>query len=179
MINKIMTDVLLISENYLRSAFMISDNVQSKFILPAIKYAQETHYQTIVGSCLYKRLLDGVLNEDLSDLERELLNMSKRYIGLMAISELCVITTFKINNIGLNSTSDDKVETFDVNDTMFVHDYYIHQADFHKKRIQQYLLSHRKDFPELCCCDCDSIKSNLYSAASCGIFLGGPRGKHI
>lgn len=174
-----MTDILLISENYLRSAFMISDNVQTKFIMPAIKNAQETHYQTIVGTCLYKRLLDGVKENDLTEAERDLLNISKRYIGLMAIAELCTITTFKINNIGLNSTSDENVKTFDVKDTMFVHDHYVHQADFHALRIQKYLLSHRDEFPELCCCDCEGIKRNLYSAASCGVFLGGPRGRYI
>ena len=172
-----MTDILLISENYLRSAFMISDNVQTKFIMPAIKNAQEVHYQTIVGTCLYKRLLEGVEHNDLTQAERDLLNMSKRYIGLMAIAELCVIATFKLNNIGLNSTSDDNVETFDVEDTMFVHDHYVHQADFYALRIQKYLLAHSNEYPELCCCDCENIKKNLYSAASSGIFLGGPRGR--
>lgn len=172
-----MTDILLISENYLRSAFMISDNVQSKFILPAIKDAQETHYQTIVGSCLYNRLLDGVENNDLTEAERNLLNISKRYIGLMAIAELCTITTFKINNIGLNSTSDENVKTFDVKDTMFVRDHYINQADFYALIIQKYLLANRTDFPSLTCCACDKIKQNLYSAASCGVFLGGVRGR--
>lgn len=171
-----MKDVLLISENYLRSAFMISDNVQSKFILPAIKDAQETHFQTIVGSCLYNRLCAAVADDDLNDSELSLLRMSKRYIGLMAIAELCVITTFKINNIGLNSTSDDNVETFDVSDTMYVRKHYINEADFYKRRIQQWLIAHRCEFPELDCCTCDSIKANLYSAASCGIWLGGKRG---
>lgn len=170
-------EVLLISENYLRSAFMISDNVQSKFILPAIKDAQDTHYQTIVGSCLYKRLLNGIENDDLNEHELALLNISKRFIGLMAIAELCVIATFKINNIGLNKTSDDKVETFDVEDTMFVRDHYINEADFYKKRIQEWLLANKSSFPELDCCQCDSLRANLYSASTCGIWLGGPRGK--
>ena len=64
-----MTDVLLISENYLRSAFMISDNVQSKFILQAIKTSQEIYFQSIVGTCLYNILLDGVRNNTLNNSE--------------------------------------------------------------------------------------------------------------
>ena len=67
-----MTKVLLISENYLRSAFMISDNVQTKFILPSIQNAQEMEFQTVVGNCLYKRLLEGVAENNLNDNEKEL-----------------------------------------------------------------------------------------------------------
>lgn len=172
-----MKKVILISENYLRSAFMISDNVQTKYILPAIETAQEMYFQTIVGSCLYNRLLDGVANSDLNEHERELLDLSKRFIGLRAIAELCTITTFKINNIGLNSTRDENVETFGVSDTMYVRNHYIQQADFYMKRIQEYLLKNQKEFPELSCCQCHNIRKNLYSAASCGVWLGGPRSK--
>lgn len=172
-----MTKVLLISENYLRSAFMISDNVQTKFILPAIQNAQEMEFQTVVGNCLYKRLLEGVAENNLNDNEKELLNIAKRYIGYVAISELITISTFKINNIGLNKTKDDNVETLPTSDVMLVKKQYIDKADFYKKRLQEYLLRNQGEFPELSCCDCHNIKKNLYSAASCNLWLGGPRGK--
>ena len=156
---------------------MISDNVHMFFIIPAIETAQEIGFQTIVGSCLYKRLLQGIANNDLNDNEIELLNIAKRYIGLRSIAELCTLTTFKINNIGLNSTRDENVETFDVEDTMYVRKHYINQADFYAKRLQEYLLRNSGAFPELDCCSCHNIRKNLYSAASSGIWLGGPRGK--
>lgn len=172
-----MTEALFISENYFRTNFQISDNVQTKFLIPAIVNAQEVHYQTIIGSCLYSRLCDGIINENLTPAEKELLVISKKYIGFMAMSELIVIATIKIDNIGANITSDENVDTLDVQDTMYMKRYYERQADFYAKRIQEFLLHHQKDYPELGCCDCHSIKKNLYSAASCGIWLGGPRGK--
>ena len=174
-----MTDVLLISENYLRSAFMISDNVQSKFILQAVKTAQEIYFQAIVGSCLYERLLEGVRNNDLKTSERELLGVAKRFIGTRAIAELCTITTFKINNIGLNITHDDNVETLGVEDTMYVRRHYIYESDHYARRLQEWILEHRSEFPELCSCGCDKMRANLYSAATCGIFLGGARGRSL
>lgn len=172
-----MTKILLISENYLRSSFMISDNVQTKFILPAIQNAQEMEFQTVVGNCLYKRLLEGVEKGDLSESEKELLDIAKRYIGYMAISELITISTFKINNIGLNKTRDENVETLPTSDVMLVKKQYIDKGDFYKKRLQEYLLRNQGEFPELSCCDCHNIRKNLYSSASCGVWLGGPRGK--
>ena len=155
-----MTKVLLISENYLRSAFMISDNVQTKFILPAIQNAQEMEFQTVVGNCLYKRLLEGVAENNLTDNEKELLDIAKRYIGYVAISELITISTFKINNIGLNKTKDENVETLPTSDVMLVKKQYINKADFYKKRLQEYLLRNQGEFPELSCCDCHNIKKN-------------------
>lgn len=172
-----MSKVLLVSENYMRSAFMISDNVQTKFILPAIEEAQEMEFQTVVGSCLYNRLLEGVADENLSEVEKELLTIAKRYIGYSAIAELVTISTFKINNIGVNKTRDDNVETLNTGDVMLIKQSYINKADFYKKRLQEYLLNNYSEFPELTSCDCNNIKKNLYSAASCGIWLGGPRGK--
>lgn len=169
--------VLLVSENYMRSSFQISDNVQTKFLISSIENAQEMHFQTVVGSCLYNRLLEGVENNDLSEVEKELLTIAKRYIGYMTISEIVVISTIKINNIGANRTSDENVETLNVSDTMYMKNYYIQHADFYKKRLQEYLLKNYSEFPELTSCDCNNIKKNLYSAASCGIWLGGPRGK--
>lgn len=172
-----MTKVLLISENYLRSAFMISDNVQTKFILPAIQNAQEIEFQTVVGNCLYKRLLEGVAENNLSPSEKELLYIAKRFIGYAAIAELVTISTFKISNIGLHKTSDENVETLPTSDVMLVKKQYIDKADFYKKRLQEYLLRNQGEFPELSCCDCHNIKKNLYSSASCNVWLGGPRGK--
>ena len=60
---------------------------------------------------------------------------------------------------------------------MYVRRHYINQADFYAKRLQEYLLRNSGAFPELDCCSCHNIRKNLYSAASCGIWLGGPRGK--
>lgn len=170
--------VLLISENYLRTAFQISENLQSKFILPSIENAQEMGFQTIIGKCLYNRLLEGVLNNDLTENEKELLNIAKRYLGFMCMAELCEISTYKLNNIGLNSTSDDRVAIYPVKDVQFIKQQFIDKADFYCKRIQEYLLNNSKAFPELSCCDCANIRKNLYSAASCGVNLGGARGKY-
>ena len=106
-----------------------------------------------------------------------MLRIAKRFIGTRAIAELCVVTTFKINNIGLNITHDDKVDTLGVKDTMYVRQYYIYESDHYARRLQEWILEHKNEFPELCGCGCNKMKSNLYSAATCGIFLGGERGK--
>ena len=56
-------------------------------------------------------------------------------------------------------------------------DYYISKADFFCIEVQNYLLNNRTLFPELTEGDIHRIHSCLYSAASCGLWLGGPRGR--
>ena len=53
------------------------------------------------------------------------------------------------------------------------------KADAYCLDLQNFLLRNRSDYPELTDNCCHNIKSNLHSAASCGIFLGGSRGKTI
>ena len=55
--------------------------------------------------------------------------------------------------------------------------YYQAKADSACLDLQNFLLNNWRDYPELTEGDYHRIHSNLYSAASCGIFLGGPRGR--
>ena len=60
-----------------------------------------------------------------------------------------------------------------------VQSYYQAKADAAIIDLQNYLLNNWKDYPELTEGDYNRIHSNLYSAASCGVFLGGARGKRL
>ena len=55
--------------------------------------------------------------------------------------------------------------------------YYQGKADACCVTLQQWLLDNRDAFPELDDCSCRAIRANLRSAASCGIWLGGVRGR--
>ena len=54
---------------------------------------------------------------------------------------------------------------------------YQSQADAECARLQNYLLEHRDDLPELTDNECGRIRSQLYSSVTCGVYLGGARGK--
>lgn len=172
-------EALFISENFLRTNFQISENLQSQFLIPAIRNAQFIKYQSIIGEGLYKRLVNDIVNNSLTADYKDLLEHSKMYLAYSAMVELCVISNIKINNIGINIASDDRVQTLGVDDMFRIKDYFQHQADFYCKDLQNYLLNNRAKFPELSECQCRSIKSNLYSAASCFVNLGGARGKRV
>jgi hypothetical protein len=174
-----MTNVLLISENFLRSNFSISDNVQSKYLLSAIRQAQTFNFQQVVGTKLYEKLQDLVRTNGFTENDpyKELLDKAQLFIGYAAIAELCVIVNVKIDNIGLNFTSDENVEVLGISDMFQLQKYYIDKADYYKNILQRFILKNVSKYPEVMPNEIEEIYSNLYSAASCGVNLGGARGK--
>ena len=180
-------EILLTSEKFVKSVTNISDNVAGKYLLAAIREAQEINFRGIVGDCLLARLkelaatdpethtrpIDAEGNEQYKDL----LDRAKYYLAYQSIVEVCGKVNYKIANAGVIKTSDENVQPVGADELDQQRTYYQSKADAHCFQLQNWLLENRGAFPELRPCDCDKIKANLYSAASCGIWLGGPRSK--
>ena len=176
-----MNRVFLVSEKTVKELACINDNVASAYILAAIQEAQEIKYQSIVGPALLARL-KAIVEAEETDLPenaayKALLEQSKYYLSYQTVAELGPKVTFKIGNFGVAKSSDENLQALDWDDVAAVQAYWQAKADYYCIELQQFLLDNRTDFPELTAARCRKIRSNLYSAASCGIFLGGARGK--
>lgn len=176
--------VLLTSMNFIRETTNISDNVQDKFLLSAVREAQEMNLQEILGSKLYNTLQDKVDDDSIFEEEnkayKELLDYCQYFLAYQTIAKLTVITNFKVNNIGLNQTSDDNVSVLNLKDTMQLQGFYQDKADFYIKRLQGYLMENVKTIPEVKECNYYQMHANLNSATNnCPIWLGGSRGKGV
>lgn len=175
-----MKEIYLISPNFVRSNTNVSSNIQDKFIQSAIREATDIDFQEISGSNLLiklKKIIDkDEINNPENVLYKQLLDISKYFIAYSVISRLTVISSIKIDNIGANVTGDDNVKTLDLDDIFRIEKFYRDKADFYKKRIQDFLRENYSKIPELSECECYKVKSNTYSAASTGIWLGGARG---
>ena len=86
-------------------------------------------------------------------------------------------TTFKVGNFGVAKSSDENMQVATQDEVAKMQYYYQTKADACCYDLQSWLIENRASFPELREHDCRRISSNLYSAATCGIFLGGARGK--
>ena len=67
-------NILFISENLIKSRTGISDAIDGKQLKPHIKVAQDVYLQPALGSTLYLRLQSGVEADNLSNLEKTLLD---------------------------------------------------------------------------------------------------------
>lgn len=180
MISK-MQEILLISENNVRANTNISSNVQSKYLISTIREAQ-LDLEEILGSRLYNKIIK-LVKYDLIDDERfvsykSLLDRCQLYLSYNTLTKLIVVSNFHIDNFGVSQSKDDNLENVNLSDTFKLEAYYQNKVDEFTKRIQEYLLANHKEYKELCKAELDEIHSNLYSAASTSIWLGGARGKY-
>lgn len=178
------TDILLTSEAFIKDISSISDNVAGKYLLPSIREAQEVGLRGIVGSALLgklKALASAKMSEDedIAEPYASLLSLVQYYLAYAAIVEIAHKVTFKIANAGVLRSEDENVAVAGDTDMNRTAAYYQAKADSACADVQRYCLANRAGLPELDEVSCDQIRANLYSAASCGIFLGGPRGKRL
>lgn len=177
-----MTNILLISEDTLKTHSHLNDNVWGKSLTPAIITAQDIYLQKFLGSCLYKRVLELVENGDIRnknyEIYKELLdNYITNFLIYQTLANLIPEISTKITNMGLVVSNDEHVQNVTQGERDLVMGQYQKYADAYCKMMQDFLKSNRNSFPELDCCDCDGIAPTLDSSASSQLFLGGARGR--
>lgn len=175
--------VLLVSPQFIKNFTNVSDNLSGKLLESAIWEAQNYGLRTVLGDCLVDRL-EQLVNDNQVDAQgnemyKELLSKIQYYLAYTAVSNVCMLTSVKIDNAGLERISDEHMEALDMDDSFRLSDYYQKKADFLCRQLQNYVLRNRAAFPELKECDCRSIRANLYSSATTGLWLGGLRGSRL
>lgn len=171
-------DILLCSEQIIKTYTNISDNICGDYLTPAIYMAQKSRLEGILGTALVVKLQTLIGDNELE------LNTNKAYKELLdeyvtdflcyaTIVELIPIVSFKINNVGAARTEEEKTTAVSFNEVFKLKDYYEDKADYFAMRIQKYLVANHSKFNELNNTDIANIKSNISSAAGCNIWLGG------
>lgn len=188
-------NVLLISEDYIKSESNLDDNTSGKYLQSAIKLAQDIELQSTIGTKLLEALQKKIINwknpnlpepqpddfiEDPENIRyKELLDYYiQPYLLYQVLSEVIIPITYKLGNFGVMRTDDDKNIVAQKNQVDYVKKYYTDKANFFKKRLQDWVITYYGDFPELY--NYKPLKDmypNLYSASSCNLWLGGVRGK--
>jgi hypothetical protein len=180
-------DILLTSEDFVKSMTNISDNIAAGYLLPSIREAQEQGLRGIVGDCLLTALKGMVANgsfqvdpipEDAVPY-RDLLDRAQYYLAYKAVAELLNKVSYKVGNFGVAKSNDENLAVVTQDEIAKQIYYYQSKADGCCRGLQRWILQNRASFPELRDCDCASMQANLTSSATCGIFLGGARGRKL
>lgn len=173
--------IFLTSENFIRSNSNVNDELHGKFIQSAMREAQDINLQSVIGTRLMNKLQDLVSGNTIDDsgntVYKECLDKCQWYLLYCTIARLVPITSLHISNFGLNQPTDENMQSQRLNDIFEIEAYYVNKADHYCLELQNWLLENYTQLPELTKNKVSQIRSNLYSAASCGLFLGGARGK--
>lgn len=178
-----MAEILLTSEAFVKSTTNVSDNLAGKYIKPSIREAQDCGLKSILGDALFAKVKDLVKTETIDDPEnaayKALLDHCQYYLAYAAIVEVTNKVSYKIGNFGVAKSNDENLQVATYDEIVKMQYYYQTKVDAYCMELQHWILQFKDSFPELTCHQCNKIKSNLNSSASCGIFLGGRRGKRM
>lgn len=174
-----MLKVLLCSEDFIKTNSSLNSNTFGNYLTVAIKEAQDINLQSIVGETLYKTLLsmvgDGSITASTNVAYKALLDdYIQPYLLYQVQSNLIPLINIKLGNIGSVVSNDEHIQTLSQGNVDLVHHYFEQKADFYARRMQEYLVNNADEY-ELDECTCESLRANLRSAASTGLWLGGLR----
>lgn len=178
-----MTNILFISEDFIKTNSGLNDNLFGKSLLPAIRESQDIYLQQIIGSTLYKKLIglvdEGTIGDDENALYKELLDEYVRsYMLYQTIVQVIPVTNVKLSNYGTTLSDDQYLVNLSQGDAELIEKHYSILVDFYARRLQEFILNHCEDL-KVDVCTCDGIRANLNSAATTGPFLGGIRGRKL
>lgn len=173
-----MTNILLISEDYIKTHSGLNENIWGNYLTPSIREAQDIKLQSILGTNLYKSILKQIEDDTLGIKYQELIDdYIQIYLMYQTITELIPLLSVKLSNFGLVLSNDEHLVNINADEKELLRSHYENKADFYGRRLQEFLLENYTKFPELKESDCNKIKENLYSSSSTGLFLGGLRAK--
>lgn len=176
-----MKNILLISEDKVKTLSNLDNNIFGKWLLPAIREAQDVNLQSIIGSCLYNHILNlvdsGEITSSINELYKDLLdNQIQDFLLYQSIVNTLPLINVHLANMGSIVSNDEHIQTLSQGNIDLVRGYYQGLTDVYQKRLQDYLLNNKESFPELNECMCEGVKPNLKSNTNtCGIWLGGLR----
>lgn len=174
-----MKNVLLISEDYLKSESTLDYNLSGNYIQTAITEAQYIDLERVIGTKLLKSIQDKIEQKTIEGLYKELLDeYIQPYLKYAVLARVLIPVAYKICNTGVVTVSDEKIQNVEYKDLMLLKSHYENQRNVFQERLQKYLIGNRNEFEELRSFKWPrEVYPNLYSSTSCPIWLGGERGK--
>ena len=169
---------LLTNEAFVKSLLPIDQNLAGELLGPAMMEAQRIDLENVLGSCLLRALEGHEEAGDWTDYPayEDLKDECQFYLAYRSIVRVIPMVSFKIANAGTVMSNDEHIVHASREERNALIADYEAKGDYFCYKLQRWTLDNAAQFPELDACACEAIRSNLRSMASCGIWLGGPRG---
>lgn len=178
-----MERVLLLDEELMKATLSIDDNLSSGYIRPAIILAQDIYLEETIGTALMLKLKSCVVDKmkngkAIPTVYKTLLDKVQKMLAHYATAYIIDNVSGKLSNAGVLRTEDEKMTSLSDSELAERKANEIHYGDMYRGRLQRFLIANYNDYPELK--EWQSIaelRHQLHSSASCGLWLGGVRGK--
>lgn len=148
-----MNKVYLISTQNLKDSSIINNNVDDSLLHNAILEAQEIELQQILGSKLYKYIINAVEDGSISSSSNaEYKSLLDEYctkvVVYASILRAIPYIHYKVMNKGVQTQNSDNSSTTSISEMEFIMDKIKNDLEFFSTRLSTYLLANREKFPE-------------------------------
>ena len=144
--------VLFVNEDKLKSSTAINYNVDTAFLLPFLKIAQDKHLQIILGTKLYDKLqndIAGVADATLTGFYKTLVDdYIQDAIIHYALVEALPFISFQIKNGSITQKNSENGTAATRQDVDYLVQKERDSAEFYGQRIVEYLCNNSSSFPE-------------------------------
>ena len=140
-------NVLFVSETKIKNFTDIDQNVTSQVILPFISYAQQAKLEYIIGGKYYKKLLDGVINSNLSTTDTEFLEYFAQPLILWAGYSECLSSIFmRIKNNGIVTGAENSVS---IKEMQYMQERADNRSQFFEARMIEQIIWNSNLYPDV------------------------------
>ena len=144
--------VLFVNEDKLKSSTAINYNVDTAFLLPFLKIAQDKHLQIILGTKLYDKLQDDIAEVEGATLTGNYKILVDDYIQdaiiHYALVEALPFISFQIKNGSITQKNSENGTAATRQDVDYLVQKERDSAEFYGQRIVEYLCNDSSSFPE-------------------------------
>lgn len=141
--------VLFVNEDKLKSSTAINYNVDTAFLLPFLKIAQDKHLQIILGTKLYDKLKTDISDMDLTGNYKTLVDdYIQDAIIHYALVEALPFISFQIKNGSITQKNSENGTAATRQDVDYLVQKERDSAEFYGQRIVEYLCNNSSLFPE-------------------------------
>ena len=141
--------VLFVNEDKLKSSTAINYNVDTAFLLPFLKIAQDKHLQIILGTKLYDKLQTEIAAGTLALQYKTLVDdYIQDAIIHYALVEALPFISFQIKNGSITQKNSENGTAATRQDVDYLVQKERDSAEFYGQRIVEYLCNNSSSFPE-------------------------------
>lgn len=142
-----MAFISFVSQNFLKTNSPINKNVDIDELLNHLEYCELINTREVTGKLLYDDLKSKFLNQTLSAIEIELVELIKQQITYRASSASLPFLNYKISAKGVQTLNGENSQPVDTKSIQLLQNTLDNRAEYFEQRMADFLCLNAKDFP--------------------------------
>lgn len=140
---------LFVNEDKLKNSTAINYNVDTAFLLPFLKIAQDKHLQMILGTRLYNKISNDIENRDLDGVYKTLVDdYVQDCLVHYALVEALPFISYQIKNGSITQKNSENGTAATREDVNYLVQKERDTAEFYGQRVVDYLCYNSSSYPE-------------------------------